>query len=80
MLAMTFTLPPHCSQVSISMPKTRFSRCAQLIARQVSLELLLHVGGQRPAFLAQCLNKRRVVLRDQLIEKSGLGAMALVAR
>jgi len=26
MLAITLTLPPHCSQVSISMPKTRLSR------------------------------------------------------
>jgi hypothetical protein len=33
MLATTFTLPPHCSQVSISIPNTRFSRCAQLMAR-----------------------------------------------
>jgi len=30
---MTRTLPPHCSQVSISIPKTRLRRCAQVIAR-----------------------------------------------
>ena len=33
MLAITLTLPPHCSQLSISMPNMRFSRCAQLMAR-----------------------------------------------
>jgi hypothetical protein len=32
MLAMIFTAPPHCSQDSISMPKTRLRRCAQVIA------------------------------------------------
>jgi hypothetical protein len=32
MLAITLTAPPHCPQVSISMPKTRLSLCAQVIA------------------------------------------------
>ena len=32
MLAMILTAPPQCSQRSISMPKTRLRRCAQLIA------------------------------------------------
>lgn len=32
-LAITLTLPPHAAQVSISMPNTRFSRCAPRIAR-----------------------------------------------
>ena len=31
-LAMTLTLPPRCAQVPISMPNTRFSRCARRIA------------------------------------------------
>jgi hypothetical protein len=31
MLAITLTAPPHCSQVSISIPKTRLSLCAQVI-------------------------------------------------
>jgi hypothetical protein len=31
MLAITLTAPPHCSQVSISSPKTRLSLCAQVI-------------------------------------------------
>jgi hypothetical protein len=30
-LAITLTAPPHCSQVSISIPKTRLSLCAQVI-------------------------------------------------
>jgi hypothetical protein len=32
MLAMILRLPPQHRHVSISMPNTRFSRCAQLIA------------------------------------------------
>jgi hypothetical protein len=32
MLAMILTAPPHCSQRSISMPKTRLRRCAHVIA------------------------------------------------
>ena len=32
-LAITLTAPPHCSQVSISIPKTRLSLCAQVIDR-----------------------------------------------
>jgi len=31
MLAIILTAPPHCSQVSISIPKTRLSLCAQVI-------------------------------------------------
>ena len=31
MLAITLTAPPHCSQVSMSMSKTRLSLCAQVI-------------------------------------------------
>ena len=31
MLAMILTAPPQAGQVSMSMPKTRFRRCAQLI-------------------------------------------------
>jgi len=31
MLAITLTAPPHCSQVSISITKTRLSLCAQVI-------------------------------------------------
>ena len=33
MLAITLTAPPHCSQVSISIPKTRLSLRAQVIDR-----------------------------------------------
>ena len=32
-LAITFNLAPLCSQVSISMLKTRFKRCIQVIAK-----------------------------------------------
>jgi hypothetical protein len=31
MLAITLTAPPHCSHVSISIPKNRLSLCAQVI-------------------------------------------------
>jgi hypothetical protein len=31
MLVITLTAPPHCSHVSISIPKTRLSLCAQVI-------------------------------------------------
>ena len=31
MLAITLTAPPHCSQVSIFIPKTRLNLCAQVI-------------------------------------------------
>jgi hypothetical protein len=31
MLAITLTAPPHCSQVSISIPKTRLNLCTQVI-------------------------------------------------
>jgi len=30
--AMIFTVPPQCPQISMSMLKTRFNRCAQVIA------------------------------------------------
>jgi hypothetical protein len=32
MLAMIRTAPPHAWQVSMSMPKTRFRRCAQVLS------------------------------------------------
>ena len=44
MLAMTLTFPPHVSQVSISMPKTRLSRCAQVRARCRSAGVRRSVG------------------------------------
>ena len=67
---MTLTFPPHCAQVSISIPKTRLSRWAQ--------KLLLHEGRQAAAVLFQGRQERRVVLVDQIIEKSGFGTMACV--
>ena len=40
MLAITRSLPPQCRQRSISMAKTRFKRCAQVIARWRSASVL----------------------------------------
>ena len=37
MQAMIRTAPPHSRQVSMSIPKTRFRRCAQVIAARRSL-------------------------------------------
>jgi hypothetical protein len=37
MRPMTFTAPPQCWQDSISMPKTRLRRCAQVIAACIGL-------------------------------------------
>ena len=50
-LAIILTLPLHCSQVSISLPNTRASCCAQLIARCRSASVLrsVTVGIPRPA-------------------------------
>ena len=45
MLAITRTMPPHCSQVSISMPNTRFSRCAPLMARCRSAGVRASIAG-----------------------------------
>ena len=46
---------------------------------QVGLKLPLHEGRQAAAVPLQGRQERRVVLIDQLIKKSGLGAMAFVA-
>ncbi len=41
MQAMTLTAPPQCPQVSMSILKTRFSRCAQVIAAWRSAGVLI---------------------------------------
>ena len=52
MEAMIRTDPPHARQVSMSIPKTRFRRCAQVIAARRSLgvgsSFELNVLGDRP--------------------------------
>jgi len=58
MLAITRTFPPHISQVSISIPKTRFSRWAQLIVRcrSAGVTSARHRlwGANTPWYLVKC--------------------------
>jgi hypothetical protein len=72
MLAITLTLPPHCSQLSISIPNTRLSRCAQRMARCRSAGVRRSVD--RWSELGQCLpeagDRRRGGLADWAVIKN----------
>jgi hypothetical protein len=46
MLAITLTAPPHCSHVSISIPKNRSSLCAQVIDWRFCARVFFCPGGK----------------------------------
>ena len=70
MHAMIRTAPPQAGQVSISIPKTRFRRCAQVIAARRSAG----VGSSGSAGLACCPPRPRLagVTRRQRLQREYL--------